>query len=260
MSERSEHIHRALSDDGVLTLTIARPEKKNALTIAMYETLVDDLASASDDDDVRVVLIRGDGGVFTAGNDLFDFAQNPPTGLDSPVMRFLFTLAEYQKPIVAAVQGPAVGIGITMLLHCDLVYADKTAKLKAPFTDLALCAEGGSSLLMPRMFGFAQAGRLLLLSEAITADEAHAMGLVTEVFEAASFMRRVEEKAAALARKAPEAVRITKELMRGPMREQAKAVLTNEAIHFAQCLVSDEAREAFSAFIEKRAPDFSKKS
>jgi enoyl-CoA hydratase/carnithine racemase len=243
---------------GVRTITLNRPEKKNAFTIAMYEQCVAALKDAAQDASVRAVLFTGNGSSFTAGNDLFDFMNNPPTGEDSAVIQFLHTLIDYEKPIVVAVEGNAVGIGVTMLLHCDLVYASETARFTAPFVSLGLVPEGASSWLLPRIAGHVKAAELLLLGEPIDARTASDLGLVTRVVPAAELQSIARAKAARLAELPAQSIKDSKQLMRGPLREKAKKVLAEEAVQFAMHLGSPEAMEAFQAFFEKRKPDFTK--
>ncbi len=254
-SERHVLVEKA---GGICTVTFNRPEKKNAFTVQMYEDLVAALDDAGKDDAVRVLLFQANGSAFTAGNDLFDFMQNPPTGEDSAVFRFLLGIVDFEKPMVAAVNGAAVGIGVTMLLHCDLAYAADTAKLTAPFVPLGLVPEGGSSFLLPRMAGFAKANEILLLGEPVDAATACDAGIVTRVVpagELASFARAKAERLAALP---AAALRESKRLLRAPVKEQVKKVLYDEAVMFASRLGSPEAAEAFAAFFEKRKPDFTK--
>jgi enoyl-CoA hydratase/carnithine racemase len=243
--------------EGILTITFNRPEKKNAFTIAMYEACVHAMRKAEADPTVRVILFTGAGAAFTSGNDLFDFMNAPPTGEDSPVLQFLWALLKAKKPLVAAVNGLAIGIGTTMLLHCDLVYAADTAKFTMPFVSLGLVPEGGSSYLIPRLAGHAKASELLLLGESFTAKTAEEIGVVTSTAAGAELMEYARAKCAALAAKAPEAVRQSKELLRAPIRAQLEQVMRDEVVVFGARLGSDEAREAFTAFFEKRKPDFS---
>jgi enoyl-CoA hydratase/carnithine racemase len=245
---------------GVRTITLNRPEKKNAFTIAMYAQCVAALQDAAKDDAVRVVLFTGNGSSFTAGNDLFDFMNNPPTGEDSPVMQFLYTLIDYDKPVVVAVEGNAVGIGVTMLLHCDLVYASETARFTTPFVSLGLVPEGASSFLLPRIAGHAKAAEFLLLAEPVDAKTAGEMGVVTRVIAPGELLAFARAKAQRLAELPPGSVREAKRLMRAPLREKIKQVVAEEAVQFAMKLGSPEAMEAFQAFFEKRKPDFSKVS
>ena len=244
------------TSDGVRTLTIDRPERKNALTPAMYTALVDELRAAEADDAVRVIVVTGTGDSFTSGNDLADFMNTPPAGEDSPVFQLLLTLLALHKPLVAAVNGIAIGIGVTMLLQCDLVYAADSAKLQLPFVGLGLVPEGGSSYVLPRLMGHARAAELLMLGEKFSADEAAKAGLVTRVYPASELMSAVREKAQALAAKPTVSVRLTKELLRGPQRAALRDALEREGALFLERLTSAAAMEAFTAFFEKRRPDF----
>jgi enoyl-CoA hydratase/carnithine racemase len=245
------------TDDGVTTITFNRPARKNALTVQMYEAAVDALNAAAADKDVRVVVITGSGDSFTSGNDVADFMSTPPTGDDSPVFRFLLTLFRYEKPVVVAVNGTAVGIGVTMLLHADVVYVADSAKLKMPFTTLGLCAEGASSFLLPRMAGHVRAAELLLFGESFDAATAVDIGLASRVVPAEGLAAFTKERARILARERPAAsLRTTKRLMKQALGEQIQKALYAEAVEFTAMLGGDEAREAFTAFFEKRKPDF----
>ena len=244
--------------DSLLILTLHRPDRKNALTLSMYEALVEELQAARTDPAVRVVVLRGSHGVFTSGNDLMDFMQNPPSGAESPVFRFLLTLVDYEKPIIAAVEGFAVGIGTTLLLHCDLVYAAENAQFRLPFVNLALVPEAGSSFILPRMMGHAKAAELLLLGDKFDAATAATLGIVNSVVPTATVYEYAEAKARALASKAPEALRLSKRLMKQYDREQLKQIMAEEAVLFASRLGSPETNEAIQAFFEKREPDFSR--
>jgi enoyl-CoA hydratase/carnithine racemase len=248
--------------NGVATLEIARPEKKNALTAAMYTALADGLDAAAADARVRAVLITGQPGIFTAGNDIEDFMTRPPgSGSDatqSPVGRFLRTLALFEKPVVAAVTGAAVGIGTTMLLHCDLAYVSDEARLSMPFVGLGLVPEFASSLLVPQLMGMRRAGEKLLLGEPITPEQAVEFGLANAVLpanEVVNHARRMAERFNGLP---PGAVRDAKALMRAPQRELVLQTIATEGEMFARRLRSPEAMEAFQAFFQKRKPDFSK--
>ncbi|PHQ66971.1 MAG: enoyl-CoA hydratase [Sneathiella sp.] len=243
--------------DGVQTLTINRADKKNALTQEMYGQLADALRDAEDNPDIRVSLITGVADSFTSGNDIMDFIQNPVSGEDAPVIRFLYALAEVRKPLVAAVNGLAIGVGTTMLLHCDLVYAADTATFSLPFVNLALVPEAASSLLLPRMLGHQRAAELLMLGETFTADFAHDAGIVTAVVPARELQEKALGTAKKLAAKAPEALRLTKSLMKANTDQVLQAMRT-EGAAFAGRLTSPEAREAMQAFMERRSPDFSK--
>lgn len=257
MQSPSEHI-LTRRDGGVLTITIHRADKKNALTVAMYQGLVAALRGAAADDAVRAVVLTGSGGSFTAGNDLADFMNAPPAGMDSPVVQFLVALVEMPKPILVAVQGPAVGVGTTMLLHCDLIYADETARFRMPFVDLGLVPEGASSYLLPRIMGAPRAAELLMFSEVFDARKAKEVGLINDVLPAATLLADVQARAATLAAKAPASLRATKDLLRRGTREQVLRALKEEGDIFIERLRSEEAAEAFTAFFEKRKPDFSR--
>jgi enoyl-CoA hydratase/carnithine racemase len=243
---------------GVATIEIARPEKKNALTAAMYQAMADALRAAADDATVRAVLITGQPGVFTSGNDLEDFMQRPPQGADSPVAQFMRALLECDKPVVAAVTGAAIGIGTTMLLHCDFVYVSDEARLATPFVSLGLVPEYASSLLMPLLMGPRRAAERLLLGDPFTGETAVECGLANAVLPAAEVVnhaRRVAERFNALP---PGAVRDTKRLMRRGGRDAVVQAMQAEGEIFGARLRSPEAREAFQSFFEKRKPDFSK--
>lgn len=244
---------------GVRTITFNRPARKNALTVAMYTAAVEALQSARTDASVRVVLFTGTGDSFTSGNDVRDFMDTPPTGEDSPVFQFLLALAACEKPIVVAVNGTAVGIGVTMLLHADIVYVADTATLRMPFTTLGVCVEGGASLLLPRMAGHARAAELLLFGEAFDARTALEVGLCARVVPAAELGAFAAERARILAQERPlGSLLVTKRLMKVATAERVSKVLVDEAAEFMVRLGSDEAREAFTAFFEKRKPDFSR--
>jgi enoyl-CoA hydratase/carnithine racemase len=242
-------------EDGVQIVTMSRPEKKNALTHAMYTGLAEALRAGAVDPAVRVLLLTGADGAFTAGNDLHDFLSTPPAGEDAPVLQFLRALMTADKPLVAAVNGLAVGIGLTMLLHCDLVYVARSAKLSAPFVNLGLVPEAASSLLLPQRIGHAKAAALFLLGESLSAEAAVAAGLATEAFEDAVLFPEALQRARLLAAKAPMAVKLTGRLMRGDPAPIAER-MGLEFEQFRAQLQSAEAREAFTAFFEKRPPRF----
>ena len=244
--------------NGVATIEIARPEKKNALTAAMYQAMSDALKAAQADATVRAVLITGQPGIFTSGNDLEDFMQRPPQGPDSPVFQFMQSLLACDKPVVVAVTGAAIGIGTTMLMHCDLVYASDEARFAMPFTSLGLVAEFASSLLVPMHAGYVKAAEKLLLGDPFGAEEAQEMRLVNGILpagEVVNHARRIAERFNMLP---PAAVRETKKLMRRGHAKLVQETIAVEGELFGQRLRSPEAREAFQAFFEKRKPDFSK--
>jgi enoyl-CoA hydratase/carnithine racemase len=239
-----------------MTITLDRPERRNALTTAMYDEMSGALADAADDRDILVIRFRGSNGTFTAGNDLGDFMQNPPTGPDSPVFRFMRALCDAEKPVVAEVDGWAVGIGTTMLLHCDLVVLSERATLKMPFVDLAVVPEYASSVLLPRLAGHARAAEWLLLGEAIPPQVAVDVGLATRVVPVDQLADTTDAMCTTLCAKAPQALRLSKQLMKAPMRDTIEAALDAEGAVFVERLNSPEAREVFQAFFEKRPPDF----
>lgn len=244
--------------NGVATIEIARPEKKNALTLEMYQTMADAVNAAVADTTVRALLITGQPAVFTSGNDLEDFMQRPPTGEDSPVFQFMRALAACDKPVVAAVTGAAVGIGATMLLHCDLVYVSDESRLAMPFVALGLVPEFASSLLIPQLVGHAKAAQLLLLGEPFTGADAVEFGIANAVLppdEVAPHARRMAERFNNLPMGA---VRDAKRLMRAAAKGSIANAMQTEAGLFATRLRSAEAQEAFQAFFQKRKPDFSK--
>ncbi|MFL5346407.1 MAG: enoyl-CoA hydratase [Hyalangium sp.] len=239
--------------EGVRTLTFNRPEKKNAFTHAMYEAATDALLKTGLDPAVRVVLLTGAGGTFTAGNDIGDFLERPPAGEDSAVFRFLRALVNYDKPVVAAVDGAAVGIGTTMLLHCDYVVASERARFVMPFINLGVCPEGASSLLLPRNAGLALASELLMFGDPFDAATAQRAGFVSRVVPDAQLQEVAKERARALASKPAEALKVTKRLLREPLRAEINATLQREGVEFLQRLTSDEAREAFLAFMNRKS-------
>lgn len=244
--------------DGLLRIELNRPEKKNALTIAMYRALGDALQAASADAGVRAVLLHGRAEVFSSGNDVADFLAEPPRGEDFAPFRFLRVLGHFDKPLVAAVGGAAIGIGTTMLLHCDLVYAAPGARFQLPFASLGLVPEAASSLLLPRLAGWQKAAELLMLGEPFTAETAREIGLVNELVAPERLIESAMAKARALAAKPPAALRATKALMKQGLIAGIDDAMTRELREFTERLRSPEAKEAFAAFLEKRKPDFSK--
>ena len=237
---------------GLLTLRLNRPDKKNALTRAMYSHLAEALKQADTDPDINAVLITGSAECFTAGNDIADFIQQPPSNLDSPVFHFMLNLLECRKPVIAAVAGAAVGIGTTLLLHCDLVYVSRDARLRMPFVNLGLCPEFGSSLLLPRLLGHAKASELLLLGEGFSGEQAAEWGIATEALGSGeAVLAKAREMALRFESLPPEAVRISKRLMKAPDREQLRKVIEEEGALFTQRLRSPEAMAALSGFINR---------
>lgn len=245
-------------DGAILSIRMNRPDKKNALTRAMYGAMREGLLRADADAGIRVVLVQGAGDTFTAGYDLQEFLSDPPRGPDSEALRFLDALVEFSKPIVAAVSGTAVGIGTTMLLHCDLVYAADNARFALPFVGLGLCPEAGSSYLLPRLIGYAQAAEMLLLGEPVDATIAGAIGLVSRVVPPAALTDTALSAARRVAALPARSVRATKLLMRAGALHGLRNAMREEGETFVALLESPEAKEAFSAFIEKRRPDFTK--
>jgi enoyl-CoA hydratase/carnithine racemase len=243
-------------ENGVMTITIDRPARKNALTPAMYQAMVDALASAQEDASVRAVLLRGHAEIFSAGNDIEDFLKSPPAGADSPVIRFLDAITSFEKPLVAAVAGAAIGIGTTLLLHCDMVYAADNARFAVPFASLGLCPEAASSLLLPRIAGYQGAAEKLLLGEIFDVAEAHRMGFVNRVLPAAELDAFVAAQIAKLVALPAASLRVTKSLMKRADTHEIKTRISEEFVHFGKMLLAPEAREAFTAFLEKRKPDF----
>lgn len=242
----------------VAILAFDRLDRRNAITAAMYAALADGLLDAQADEGCRVAVITGDPAVFTAGNDLRDFRDNPPAGEDAPVFRFLRAISTFPKPLVAAVCGPAVGVGTTLLLHCDLVYAGDNAQLSLPFVNLGLCPEAASSLLLPRLVGHPRAAEKLMLGEPFGAAEALSMGLVNEVLPAGEVELRALAIAAKLASKPSSSLVQTKRLMKQAQVAPVSAQMIDEGTVFGRMLREPAAREAFTAFMQKRAPDFSR--
>jgi enoyl-CoA hydratase/carnithine racemase len=251
----TEHIKTELSD-GVLVLTLQRPDKKNALTGAMYNVLSDALDRAETDAAVKVVLFQGDGDSFTAGNDLADFAAQSKSNSDveSPAFRFIKTLGKASKPLVAAVQGNAVGIGTTMLLHCDLVYLAEEVRLMTPFVNLALVPEAASSWLLPARIGHIRAYQMFALGEPMDAASAVASGLANAVVPASEVRQRAMAAAVTLTKRPAGSLGATKKLMRDI--ERIQAIISAEGELFRERLKTPEAREAFTAFAERRPPNF----
>lgn len=242
-------------EQGVLTVRLNRPEKKNALTGEMYADLADAIDRSAQDRGVRVLLVTGSAGVFTAGNDIADFLNPPDPGEERPVNRFLLTLARTDLPLVAAVDGMAVGVGTTMLLHFDQVFATKAARFSLPFINLGLVPEAGSSMLLVETCGYRKAAELLMLGEPFSAEDALRHGIVSRLCSEDSLLEEATAAARALAAKPRDALRATKRLMRRPSEPLEKRI-HEEMLEFFKALQSPEAREALTAFLEKRAPDF----
>jgi len=253
----TEHVKTEIAA-GIMTLTLARADKKNALSNAMYSAMSDGLERAEKDPSVRVVLFQGDGDSFTAGNDLADFkvqANGKDTG-ESQAFRFIGNLGKATRPLVAAVQGNAVGVGTTMLLHCDLVSLADTAKLMTPFVNLALVPEAAPSWLLPARIGHVRAYAMFALGEPLDAATALACGLANAVVPAADLRARARQAAEALTKRPAGSLSQTKALMRE--MDKIAAQISRESALFRERLQTDEAREAFAAFAERRKPDFSK--
>ena len=243
--------------DNIRVVTMNRPDKNNALTQDMYAVMADAVANADEDPQVRAVIITGVEDIFTSGNDLNDFLKAPMDDAETPVWRFLRAIATTTTPLLAAVNGAGVGIGTTMLLHCDFVYASENARFHLPFINLALVPEAASSLLLPRCAGYRKAAELLMLGEPFDANEALEAGVVTAVATENSELEMAMATARKLAEKPPSALRQTKALLRGESQSMAER-LKAEGDEFKVCLKSPEAKEAMTAFFERRPPDFSK--
>jgi enoyl-CoA hydratase/carnithine racemase len=253
----SEHI-LVETKDRVTRIELDRPDKKNALTAAMYAAMAEALRAADADDGVRAVLLHGQPGCFCSGNDVQDFLALERAPGASPASGFLRAISTARKPLVAAVGGPAVGVGTTMLLHCDLVYAAPNARLQLPFVPLGLLPEAASSLLLPRLAGYQRAAELLLLGAPFSAEKALAAGIVCEIVPEAGLIERARQAALDLAALPPASVRMTKELMKREAAGAVQARMTDELALFGERLRSPEAKEALRAFLEKRKPDFSR--
>ena len=236
--------------NNVLHIDFHREDKKNALTSEMYSALTSILAKAKSNNEVNVVLFKGSEGCFCAGNDIADFLQQTVLDEGSPVLKFLQEVSTFDKPMVAAVSGPAVGIGTTLLLHCDLVYATDKTYFSLPFVDLGLCPEAGSSYLLPRQLGYVQAAELLLLAEPFDAAKAKDLGIINDVVDSESYFEVAQEKAEKLARKPAHALRVSRQLLRSNSGLVSKAI-EREARSFSDLLGSEEAKSIFKKFLEK---------
>jgi enoyl-CoA hydratase/carnithine racemase len=252
MSDILTHI-----DAGVMTITFNRLDKKNSITSTMYAAMADAVDQAAADASVRVVLFQGHESIFSAGNDIGDFLNQPPSTQESPVFRFLRGIATFEKPLLAAVAGPAVGIGTTMLFHCDLVYAGDNAAFSMPFVNLGLCPEAASSLLAPRMFGYHRAAEALLMGEPFFSEAAQEVGLVNRVVPPTEVNGYAQAQARKLATKPLSSLIATKRLMKGDTQAVLQK-MDEEGQSFGRMLREPAAKEAFGAFMEKRKPDFSK--
>jgi enoyl-CoA hydratase/carnithine racemase len=242
--------------DGVLTIQFNRPDKKNALTAVMYQAMTDALHEAERDASVRAILFMGSAQAFTAGNDLDDFLNDPPNGPDAPVFRFMAAVTQATKPLVAAVAGNAVGIGTTLLLHCELVYAADNAKFALPFARLGVCPEFASSFLLPQLAGYQRAAEALMLGETFGAEEAYDMGLVNRVLPVDELPGFALAQAGKLAALPATSICITKQLMKAGQQAMVASQMAEEIRHFAAMLFAPAAKEAVTAFLEKRKPDF----
>ena len=244
--------------EGILRITLNRPTKKNAMTSSMYVTLAEVFTDAAKDERTRVVLWRGAGDSFCAGNDLEEFLNNHPGQGESPQALLMNALADFGKPIVVAVQGAAIGGGTTMLLHCDFVYAGESAKFRMPFIDLAVVPEFGSSCSVPARIGHLRAAELILLGLPFDAKRAAELGLVTRVVSDQILLASAAETAQMLAAKPAGALQASKRLLKQSVREQIKAAMKAENEEFSAQVRSEDAKEAFRAFLEKRPPDFTR--
>jgi enoyl-CoA hydratase/carnithine racemase len=242
---------------GVLEIRLNRPEKKNALTRGMYDAMADAFTQVDADPTLRVALLTGTGDTFTSGNDIGDFQARATSSRESSASRFLPTISTMQKPLIAAVNGAAIGVGTTMLMHCDLIVAARSARFVMPFTSLGLVPEAASSLLFPRLLGHQRASALLLLGEPLDAETAHEWGFVNRVVDDAALMETAHDIAGRLASLPPQAVRLTKRLIRHGAGDVVER-MEEELALFRERLASPEAAEAFKAFMEKRRPDFSR--
>ncbi len=242
----------------ILRIQLNRPKKRNAMTSGMYVTLSDVLKNAAKDEFTRAVLWHGAGDSFCAGNDIEDFLKNPPGPGESPQAQLMKALIEFDKPLIAAVQGAAIGGGTTMLLHCDFVYAGESAKFQMPFIDLAVVPEFGSSSIVPARIGHLRAAELILLASPYDARRAAELGLVTQVVPDQDLLAMATATAQKLAAKSASALQASKRLMKQPFRQQIKAAMKAENEEFSAQVRSEDAKEALTAFLEKRKPDFTK--
>ena len=246
------------TDAGVMTLTFNRLDKKNSITGNMYAAMAQAVDQAQADSAIRVLVIQGHESIFSAGNDIGDFLNKPPSTVDAPVFHFMRALTMFEKPVIAAVAGPAAGIGTTLLFHCDLVYAVDNAAFSMPFVNLGLCPEFASSFLAPQMFGYHRAAEALLMGEAFFAEAALEIGLVNRVVPPTEVNGYAQAQAKKLAAKPLSALIETKRLMKGGQSKALIVRMGEDGPRFRRLLAEPAAREAFGAFMEKRKPDFSK--
>lgn len=242
---------QARVEAGVMEVVLDRPQKKNAVSVSMYKAINEHLAEAAANPDVRVVVFRGSGGNFTSGNDLKDFIENPPDGPDSPVFRFLRALLTFPKPLLAAVEGYAIGLGTTMLLHFDLVYAASNAVFRFPFVSLGLVPEAGSSYLLPRAIGDKRANDLLFFADRFDAARALEVGIINQIFMTDELYPRTMERAKKLAAQPCEALVATKRLLKAPLLDRIETVMANEGVAFMERLVSEEFMNAARSLLDK---------
>ncbi len=246
------------SQDGILRIQINRPEKKNALTLAMYTAMTEAIKNADTDDAIRVIFLTGTTDCFTSGNDLKDFLEVPAADESAPVFQFMLTISQAKKPIVAAVTGLAIGIGTTLLLHCDLVYAGENTRFRLPFINLGICVEAGSSILLPQLMGHRRAAELLMLGNFFDAKTAYEVGIVNGVYPDAEVADIALKKAQQLVAQPPNALRVNKALLKRTVGPAVEEALREEVKHLVSLLHGPEAREALQAFKERRKPDFSR--
>jgi len=249
---------RAYVQDAIACIELARPERKNAIDARMYRHLADALTAAAHNDEVRAVVIHGSPTVFCAGNDIHDFLERSPTSPNVDALHFMQALVDHEKPVVAAVNGAAVGIGTTLLLHCDLVYCADDAMFSMPFVSLGLCPEFASSLLVPLNAGYHKAAEKLLFGEPISAEEALDMGLVNRLLPPGEVLDYAMHQARRFRALPPAAVRQTKHLLKAGWRAAVQTAMSTELEAFRTLLGSADSREALSAFLERRKPDFSR--
>jgi enoyl-CoA hydratase/carnithine racemase len=246
------------TNDAVMTITLNRVEKKNSITSTMYAAMADALVQAEADRAVRAVVFQGHETIFSAGNDIADFLSAPPSSPDAPVFRFLRAISTISKPVLAAVCGPAVGIGTTLLFHCDLVYAGDNAAFSMPFVNLGLCPEAASTYLAPQLMGYGRAAEALLLGEPFLVEAALEMGLINRIVPPAEAAALAQRQARKLAAKPLSSLIETKRLMKKGQASIVAERIAEEGACFGRMLGEPASREAFTAFMEKRKPDFSK--